>query len=72
MKLYVQDAGFSYAGAPALEHVTFCAMPGECTAVLGGNGAGKSTLLRNQGDDKAPLFYPDASVPFQRRQCQSP
>lgn len=46
MKLYVQDVGFSYAGAPALEHVTFCAMPGECTAVLGGNGAGKSTLLR--------------------------
>ena len=46
MKLYVQDVGFSYVGAPALEHVTFCAMPGECTAVLGGNGAGKSTLLR--------------------------
>lgn len=46
MKLYVRDVGFSYAGVPALEHVTFCAMPGECTAVLGGNGAGKSTLLR--------------------------
>lgn len=29
-------------------------------------------IARNQGDDKAPLFYPDASVPFQRRQCQSP
>ena len=24
MKLYVQDVGFSYVGAPALEHVTFC------------------------------------------------
>ena len=29
-------------------------------------------IARNQGDDKAPLFHSDASVPLQRRQCQSP
>ena len=29
-------------------------------------------IARNQGDDKPPLLHPDASVPFQPRQCQSP
>jgi ATP-binding cassette subfamily B protein len=41
------DAGFSYAkdGAPALQHISFHARPGETIALVGTTGAGKSTLV---------------------------
>jgi len=42
-----QDVTFSYPGAeePALSHISFSAVPGEVTAIIGGTGAGKSTLV---------------------------
>src|SRR5256714_9214025 len=41
------DVGFSYGkeGAPALQHITFHARPGETIALVGTTGAGKSTLV---------------------------
>jgi ABC-type multidrug transport system fused ATPase/permease subunit len=41
------DVGFSYGkeGAPALQHITFRARPGETIALVGTTGAGKSTLV---------------------------
>ena len=41
------DAGFSYGkeGAPALQHISFHARPGETIALVGTTGAGKSTLV---------------------------
>jgi ABC-type multidrug transport system fused ATPase/permease subunit len=41
------DVGFSYGkeGAPALQHITFHAHPGETIALVGTTGAGKSTLV---------------------------
>ncbi|PZR76482.1 MAG: ABC transporter ATP-binding protein [Chthoniobacterales bacterium] len=41
------DVGFSYGkeGAPALQHITFHAQPGETIALVGTTGAGKSTLV---------------------------
>jgi ABC-type multidrug transport system fused ATPase/permease subunit len=41
------DAGFSYSqdGAPALQHISFHARPGETIALVGTTGAGKSTLV---------------------------
>lgn len=45
---------FSYPGAeqPALEGITFKAMPGEVTAIIGGTGSGKSTIV-----NLIPRFY---------------
>ncbi len=42
-----RDVEFRYPGAeePVLCHITFTAMPGETTAIVGGTGSGKSTLL---------------------------
>ncbi|MGQ9778727.1 MAG: ABC transporter ATP-binding protein [Bacillota bacterium] len=42
-----QNVTFRYHGAeePALKNVSFCARPGEVTAIIGGTGAGKSTLV---------------------------
>ena len=42
-----QEVGFRYPGAehPVLEGVSFTAVPGETTAVIGSTGAGKTTLL---------------------------
>ncbi len=42
-----KDVTFSYPGAenPVLSGISFCAMPGEITAIIGGIGSGKSTLI---------------------------
>jgi ABC-2 type transport system ATP-binding protein len=44
----VEIAGFSktYGPTPAVRNVTFHALPGTVTALLGRNGAGKSTVLK--------------------------
>lgn len=49
-----QDVTFSYLGAekPALSNITFNALPGKVTAIIGGTGAGKSTLV-----NLIPRFY---------------
>jgi ATP-binding cassette subfamily B multidrug efflux pump len=49
-----QDVTFSYPGAeePALCNISFCARPGQTTAIIGGTGAGKSTLV-----SLIPRFY---------------
>lgn len=48
-KGYVEfkDVSFIYPGAqkPVLSDVSFCARPGEITAIIGGIGSGKSTLI---------------------------
>ena len=53
-----QDVTFSYAGAekPALSNITFSALPGKVTAIIGGTGSGKSTLV-----NLIPRFYDVAS-----------
>ena len=42
-----QEVGFRYPGAehPVLEGISFTAVPGETTAIIGSTGAGKTTLL---------------------------
>jgi ABC-type multidrug transport system fused ATPase/permease subunit len=42
-----RDVSVRYAGAGAdcLEHISFCAEPGQTIGVIGGTGAGKSTLV---------------------------
>jgi ATP-binding cassette subfamily B multidrug efflux pump len=49
-----EDVTFSYPGAeePALSHISFSAVPGQVTAIIGGTGAGKSTLV-----SLIPRFY---------------
>jgi ATP-binding cassette subfamily B protein len=49
-----QDVTFQYPGAdePALAGVSFVALPGEVTAIVGGTGSGKSTLV-----GLIPRFY---------------
>ena len=49
-----EDVTFTYAGTqePALEHITFSAMPGETIGIIGGTGCGKSTLV-----NLIPRFY---------------
>ena len=46
-KVEFQEVGFRYPGAdhPVLEGVSFTAVPGETTAIIGSTGAGKTTLL---------------------------
>ena len=45
---------FRYHGAeePALKDISFCAKPGETTAIIGGTGSGKTTLV-----NLIPRFY---------------
>ena len=45
---------YSYAGSkrPALEDISFCAMPGDTIGVIGGTGSGKTTLV-----NLIPRFY---------------
>lgn len=38
---------YNGAGTPAVNHVTFQAVPGEVTILLGPNGAGKSTTIKS-------------------------
>ena len=38
-------AHYPGAGAPALENVSFTAMPGETVGIIGGTGSGKTTLI---------------------------
>ncbi|MEG6523859.1 ABC transporter ATP-binding protein [Desulfotomaculum sp. 1211_IL3151] len=49
-----QNVAFSYPGAemPVLADISFCAKPGQMTAIIGGTGAGKSTLI-----NLIPRFY---------------
>lgn len=49
-----RDVSFRYPGAEddMLSHISFTAMPGQTTAILGGTGSGKSTLI-----NLIPRFY---------------
>jgi branched-chain amino acid transport system ATP-binding protein len=44
--LEIEDLSVSYGAVHALSDVSFTAVEGQVTAVLGANGAGKTTLLR--------------------------
>jgi len=46
-KVEFNDVNFGYKGSEqqVLLHVTFTAMPGQTTAIIGGTGSGKSTIL---------------------------
>jgi ATP-binding cassette subfamily B protein len=46
-RLEFKDVTFSYPGAEksVLSNISFCALPGEMTAVIGGIGSGKTTLI---------------------------
>jgi len=49
-----RDVEFTYPGAeaPVLKGISFCAQPGEVTAIVGSTGCGKSTLI-----NLIPRFY---------------
>lgn len=49
-----QNVSFRYPDAekPVISNISFCAKPGEVTAIIGGTGAGKSTLV-----SLIPRFY---------------
>jgi len=44
--LQIKDLTVSYARIPALHHIAFEVVCGQCVALLGPNGAGKTTLLK--------------------------
>lgn len=43
-----KDVSFQYPGAeePVLSHISFTALPGQTTAIIGSTGSGKSTVIR--------------------------
>jgi ATP-binding cassette subfamily B protein len=45
--LEFRDVSFSYPGAehPVLQHITFDALPGQTTAIIGSTGSGKTSLI---------------------------
>ena len=49
-----RDVSFHYPGSDTdmLSHITFTALPGQTTAILGGTGSGKTTLI-----NLVPRFY---------------
>ena len=49
-----RDVTFAYPGAeaPALEHISFTAKPGQTTAIIGSTGSGKSSIV-----NLLPRFY---------------
>ena len=53
-KVEFQDVSANYAGAaaPALEHISFTAEPGQTIGIIGGTGSGKTTLV-----NLIPGFY---------------
>lgn len=46
-QLEFRDASFSYPGAehPVLDHISFTALPGQTTAIIGSTGSGKTSLI---------------------------
>ena len=46
-QLEFRDVSFSYPGAehPVLEHISFAALPGQTTAIIGSTGSGKTSLI---------------------------
>lgn len=56
--LTFRDVGISYyaSGDPALEHISFTALPGQTIGIIGGTGSGKSTLV-----NLIPRFYDHTS-----------
>jgi len=62
-----EDVSFSYVeGLPALKHISFHALPGTTTALVGATGAGKSTLVsllaRFYEFDAGQIYIDDRSI----------
>ncbi|MDI3496183.1 MAG: ATP-binding cassette, subfamily multidrug efflux pump [Patescibacteria group bacterium] len=53
-RIEFKDVAFSYTGSeePVLQHLSFVAMPGQTTAIVGSTGSGKSTVV-----NLIPRFY---------------
>jgi ABC-2 type transport system ATP-binding protein len=44
--LRIEHVSKRYSGIPAVQEVSFCALPGQITGYLGPNGSGKSTTMK--------------------------
>lgn len=53
-ELEFREISKSFAGVPALQHISFSVSEGEVLALVGENGAGKSTLLKILNGDYQP------------------